>query len=44
MEQVLKLIDLKFADVVVQTRVNDVRRWTVGPKLTEAIKAIKEMK
>jgi hypothetical protein len=44
MEQVLKLIDLKFADVVVQTRVNDVRRWTVGPKLAEAIKAIKEMK
>jgi hypothetical protein len=42
MEQVLKTLDLKFADVVDQTRVNDVRRWRPGPKINEAIKGLKD--
>jgi hypothetical protein len=42
MEHVLKSYDLKFADVVEQVRVNDVRRWRKGPKIGEAIKALKD--
>ncbi len=39
MEKVLRSLDLSFADVIDQARVNDVRRWRRGPKINDAIKA-----
>jgi hypothetical protein len=43
MQELLKSLNFNFADVVRQTRVNDVRRWARGPQISDAIKSLKEI-